>query len=48
MEMTSFRESGEKQRLLPLPGLFICVTMAPNVVSVFVKSEDTWRENVWK
>lgn len=39
MEMTSFRESGEKQRRLPLLGLFICVTIAPDVVSVFGKSK---------
>lgn len=40
--MTSFTESEEKQLLLQLLGLLICVTITPNVILVFMK--DIWQE----
>lgn len=44
MGMTSFTESEEKQLLLQLLGLLICMTMTPNVILAFMKSKDIWQE----
>lgn len=44
MGMTSFTESEEKQLLLQLLGLLICMTIAPNVILLFMKSKDIWQE----